>query len=98
MLSGSLKKSTQLKDAALITLLEKLHILPVVYVNADKHRTRKVKRFSQNRSDLVWMIDSEAPGAECFRVLDRVNGTKIDSGDAMVLNLNSEVEVGFMGI
>src|SRR5713101_102112 len=75
-----------LQNAALVHLLEQLHILSVVHVNADKHGSRSVERFSQGSSDLIWTIDSEACGTKCLRILDRVDGPKIDAGDAVVLD------------
>jgi hypothetical protein len=71
--------SPRLQDAALVHLFKQFHILSTVNVNADEHGTRNVERFSQGSSDLVWMINSEARGAECLRVLDRSTGPTIET-------------------
>src|ERR1700687_2045470 len=78
--------SRQLQNAALVHLLEQLHILSVIHMNAHEHRTGSVESLAQSGSDLVWAIDSQPRGTECLRVLDRVDGPKINAGDAIVLD------------
>ena len=66
-------------EKTFVLVLEELVIVSVIYLKANQHRARNLKRFPQCLSYLIGSLDHKTDSSKGLGILDDIHWPKIDT-------------------